>query len=479
MNSNLRNLTIDSKQSSDYYRKGHSCAHQDIPPAKRTKRRGKASLSAKGVEMPNALTLAATNKSSIPNARRGDTFPPIGKTGENWTNQAKTLITLDWLEIKIDAGNLRLEIFNSKGTYTFGKGTELFKLELLPFGGKIYRTGAAIYYGAQKIGIVHFDGLFGNLAGTAKLQIENACFYEDFAHITLQYIIHTFVKSIGSKILGVLRVDVALDGQQFGNFAYNVGECHITPIRQKSLQPAHFSLKGAKREIMGFSYGSRQSGRLIRCYNKDREIAEKSKHKTYILDYFKANGQRQSKAPVWRLEHELRTDFLKTVDGFTWEHLFDKKKLLGLVQVASNGFFEWVHGDVIRNAPNASQRQKRLQRAERIQVIDFAQVKTDNYQRIKSKPKPKTDRTAKIMIKQLALSAAICDEREPEKAISYAKVAGLLMNENDLRAYVARKTHFWQPQFEREAWRRGIPVNSMVDLADLAASLTELQTMYI
>jgi hypothetical protein len=96
--------------------------------------------------MPNALTLAATNKSSIPNAKRGDTFPPIGKTGENWTNQVKTLITLDWLEIKIDAGNLRLEIFNSKGTYTFGKGSELFKLELLPFGGKTYRTGAAIYY---------------------------------------------------------------------------------------------------------------------------------------------------------------------------------------------------------------------------------------------------------------------------------------------------------------------------------------------
>jgi len=322
----------------------------------------------------------------------GATFPPTGKTGENWTTQAKTLITLDWLELKISIGQLCLEMFNSKGTCTFGGGTELFKLELLPFGGKTYRTGAALYYGAQKIGIIQFDSIFENLIGTAKLQIENACFYEDFAEITLQYIISTFVKSIGSKVLGVLRVDIALDGYQFADFAYSVGECHITPIRQKSLQSAHFSLKDAKRVITGFGYGSRQSGRMFRVYDKEREIAEKSKHKIYILDYFQANGLRKTKGNIWRLEAELRTDFLKTIDGFTWEHLFDKKKLLGLVQVATNGFFEWVQADVIRNAANASQRQKRLQRAERIQVIDFAQIKTDNYQRIKTKAKPKTDR---------------------------------------------------------------------------------------
>lgn len=460
--SNVRKSQRDSKPSKDYSHRGHCCASQGIIPAN-------------GKEVPNPSTLAAT----ISNSSGGHTLPPIGKTGENWTDRAKNLLGIDWLELKIDVGNLRLEIFNSKGTYTFGKGTELFKLELLPFGGKTYRTGATIYYGTQKIGIVHFDSIFENLRGTAKLQIDNPCFYEDFAHLTLQYIIHIFVKSIGSKVLAVLRVDIAIDGHQLRDFAYNVGECHITPIRQKSFKPAHFSLKGAKREIMGFSYGSRQSGRLIRCYDKDREITEQSQHKSYILDYFKANGLRKTKGNVWRLEYELRTDFLKTVDGFTWEHLFNKKKLLALAQVATNGFFEWVNAEVIRNAPNASQLQKRLQRAERVRVINFNQVKTDSYQRIKSKVKPKTDRTAKIMIKQLALSAALCAESEPEKALNYAKVAGLLMNENNLQAYVTRKTHFWQPQFEREAWRRGIPVNSMVDLGDLATSLQILQNVHV
>lgn len=416
-------------------------------------------------------------------------FPPIGKTGENWTNPQKSIITLDWLELKLDVGKLRLEIFGNKGTYIFGKGTELFRLELLPFGGKTYRTGAAVYYGPQKIGTIHFDSIFENLKGTAKFQIENTAFYEDFAHLTLQYIIHIFVKSIGSKVLGVLRADVAIDGHQFRDFAYNVGECHITPIRQKSFKPAHFSLKGAKREIMGFSYGSRQSGRLIRCYDKDREIMEQSQHKSYILDYFKANGLRETKGNVWRLEYELRTDFLKTVADFTWEHLFDKKKLLALAQVATNGFFEWVNADVIRNAPNASQLQKRLQRAERVRVIDFSQVKIDGYMRMKKKQKRTaceilfgraiTERSSKIMIKQLALSAALCAESEPEKALNYAKVAGLLMDGNDLKEYVVSKTHFWAPEIERQAWRRGKDVNSMMDLNDLATSLQNLQNLYI
>ncbi|WP_421799467.1 hypothetical protein [Haliscomenobacter sp.] len=406
-------------------------------------------------------------------------FPPIGKTGENWTTPQKTLITLDWLELKLDSGFLSLEAFSSKGICRFGKGTEVYNLELLPFGGKTYRTGAVVYYGNTKLGTIHFDSIFENLAKTAKFQIENAAFYDDWANLTLHYLIQNFVKCIGSKVLGVLRADIALDGHQFADFAHNVGECHITPLRQKSLHSAHFSLKDAKREITGFSYGSRQSGRLIRCYNKSREIAEKSKHKSYILDYWKVNQVNQSAGNIWRLEYELRTDFLKTVDGFSWDQLFDKKRLLGLSQVATNGFFEWVHADVIRNAKNASQRQKRLQRAERIRVVDFSQVQTNNYQRIRAKQKPKTDRTAKIMIKQLALSAALCTESEPEKALNYAKVAGLLMEGNDLQSYVAMKNYFWQPQFEREAWRKGRGVNSMLDIANLATSLTDLQNVYV
>ncbi|WP_421794927.1 hypothetical protein [Haliscomenobacter sp.] len=408
-------------------------------------------------------------------------FPPIGKTGEKWTNQKKTLIGLDWLELKLEVGHLSLEAFNQKGTCTFVKGSEFYSLELLPFGGKTYRTGAAVYYGNSKMGTVHFDSIFENLSKTAKLQLENTVFYDDFAEITLHSIISNFVKAIGSKILSVLRADIALDCPQFGAFARSVDQMQIVPIRASSMKGGNcaYNYSNFERECTGFSYGSRSSGRLIRCYDKSREITEKSQHKTYILDYWKANGLNDVKGNIWRLEYELKTDFLKTVCGFEWSHLFDKKRLLALTEVATKSFFEWVPADALRNAPNAHQRQKRLQRAEKITVIDFDQVQTENYQRIKAKAKPKTDRTVKIMIKQLSLSAALTAENDLEKALNYAKVAGLLMEQNDLQSYVVRKTHFWKPQIEREAWRQGRAVNPMIDLPNLATSLVELQNMYV
>jgi len=233
------------------------------------------------------------------------------------------------------------------------------------------------------------------------------------------------------------------------------------------------------RVTTGFSYGSRSSGRLFRCYNKSLEICQKSNHKYYILGYWQNNNLDQAGGDIWRLEAELRSDFLKTVDGFTWGHLFDKKRLLSLFQAATKNYFEFVDMSVAEGANNAAQRKKRFQRAKRIKVIDFTEVHTDGYQRRKIEKKPKTDRTAKIMIKQLALSAALTAENEPEKALNYAKAAGLMMDENGLQEYVIRKTHFWAPQIEREAWRAGKSVNSLVNLGNLAASLIDLQNCYV
>lgn len=134
---------------------------------------------------------------------------------------------------------------------------------------------------------------------------------------------------------------------------------------------------------------------------------------------------------------------------------------------------------VVDDTNNAAQRKKRFQRAKRIKVIDFSEVHTETYQRTKIVQKPKTDRVAKIMIKQLTLSSALTSEDEPGKALHYALAAGLLMEGNELQAYVARKTHFWQPQIEREAWRAGKSVNSMLDLGNLATSLLDLQNIYV
>lgn len=411
----------------------------------------------------------------------GGGFLPKSKTGEKGTITRKTLINLDWLDLKFSAGNLSLECFNQYGQTFFYSGNEAYRLDLLPGGGKTYRSKADVFYGDSKLGTIEFDSIFENLAETAKFHVENSAFYDEWANVCLGSIIENFAKSIGSEVLGVLRADIALDGRQFEAFGWNVYHHDILPIRPGSMKGGHWATdkQHLTRIATGFSYGSRSSGRLFRCYDKSLEISENSKHKTYILDYWKENNLEQVGGHVWRLEAELRSDFLKTVEGFTWEHLFDKKRLLSLFQVATKNYFEFVDMSVADGTNNAAQRKKRFQRAKRIKVVDFDQVHTDGYQRRKIEKKPKTDRTAKIMIKQLALSAALTAENEPEKALNYAKAAGLMMDENGLQEYVIKKTHFWKPQIEREAWRAGKSVNSMVDLVNLATSLQNLQNCYV
>jgi hypothetical protein len=392
-----------------------------------------------------------------------------------------SLITLDYLELLLSIGNLSRECFNQKGIAVFYHGNECYKLELLPFGGKKWRSAANVYYGDELLGTLHFDSIFETLADKAKFKLENSTFYGQWADITQGSITSNFAKSFGSEVLSVLRADVALDGCKYGDFAHKVYYHEVVPLRPSSLKGGHWSTdkQNWQRINTGFGYGSRQGGRFFRCYDKSLEISEKSTHKVYILDYWQNNNLDQAGGHVWRLEAELRSDFLKTVDGFTWEHLFDKKRLLSLFQVATKNYFEFVDEIHIRGTKNAEQLKKRLQRAEKIQVIDFSEVHTETYQRVTAEKKPKTDRTAKIMIKQLALSAALTAETEPEKALNYAKAAGLLMEENSLEDYVMKKTHFWAPQIEREAWRRGKGVNSMLDLVNLATSLQNLQNLHV
>lgn len=408
-------------------------------------------------------------------------FLPKSKTGEKGTITPKTLINLDWLDLKLSAGNLSLECFNQYGQTFFYSGNEAYRLDLLPFGGKTYRSKADVFYGDSKLGTIEFDSIFENLAETAKFHVENSAFYDEWANVCLGSIIENFAKSISADVVGVLRADVALDGRQFEAFGWNVYHHDILPIRPGSMKGGHWATdkQHLTRVNTGFKYGSRSSGRLFRCYDKSLEISENKKDKSYILNYWNANNLDQVGGHVWRLEAELRSDFLKTVEGFTWEHLFDKKRLLGLFQVATKNYFEFVDMSVTEGINNAAQRKKRFQRAKRIKVVDFTQVHTDGYQRRKIEHKPKTDRTAKIMIKQLALSAALTAENEPEKALNYAKAAGLLMDENGLQEYVLKKTHFWAPQIAREAWRAGKSVNSLVDLGNLAASLIDLQNCYV
>lgn len=372
---------------------------------------------------------------------------------------AKALVSLDTVEFRFTDSCLTVGMFahTGRGYCEVGKGTERYGLELLPNGAKNFRSGCKVYYGKEELGKLFWDGIFKELAGVTKFELNNRQLYDTWNDLLLQDVVNGLAKAINAKIDGVLRVDIAIDSAAFGVFADQVvKDRSLMPVRPSSLKGNNGYIDLFSGAVNGFTYGSRNSGRFIRCYNKSREIREKSTHKSYILDYWKANSLEQP-GDVFRIETELRSQFLKTIQDFQWIDLFDKKSLLKVVQTAHNKFFEWIPRTLEHDQTDQATKAailKKNQRAERVQVINFDQVKTDTYQRLKAKSY-EGKKTKQLVVKQLLGLAALTPDNEHEKAFNYVMAACQMMDEFELKNYIHYKSFQWKKEFEQKSMIKG------------------------
>jgi hypothetical protein len=344
-----------------------------------------------------------------------------------------------------------------------GKGTERYGLELLPSGGKNFRSGCKVYYGKDEFGKLFWDGIFKDLEGVTKFELNNRQLYDTFNYTNLKSLIEGLASGIGAKIEGLFRVDIAIDSAEFGQFADKVvkDRC-LFPIRPSSMKGHNGYIDLFSGAVNGFTYGSRNSGRYIRCYNKSREISEKSTHKSYILDYWKAN-QLEQPGDIFRIETELRSKYLKLA-GFQWTDIFDKKGLLKIVRDAHRKFFEFIprrpehdhYFQVDKKTREAmmKQNQRDKKRDENIPIIDFDQVKTDAYQRLKPKSY-EGQKTKQLVVKQLLGLAALTPDKEHEKAFNYVQAACQMMDDFELKNYIHYKSFQWKQEFKRKSMTKG------------------------
>ena len=387
----------------------------------------------------------------------------VDNTGGNAQNQvpqtAKALVSMDTVEFRFTGGNLTVGMFasNGRGYCEVGKGTERYGLELLPAGGKNFRSGCKVWYGKEELGKLFWDGIFKELEGVTKFELNNRQLYDTWNDILLKDVVKGLAAGIGAQIAGVLRVDIAIDSAAFGSFADQVvKDRSLMPVRPSSLKGNSGYIDLFSGAVNGFTYGSRNSGRYIRCYNKSREIREKSTHKSYILDYWKAN-QLEQPGDIFRIETELRSQFLKSLQNFQWTDLFDKTSLLKVVQTAHNKFFEWIPRTLEHDQTDKATKAailKQNQRAERVQVINFDQVKTDGYQRIKAKSY-EGQKTKQLIVKQLLGLAASTPDNEHEKAFNYVMAACQMMDDFELKNYIHYKSFQWRKEFERKSMTKG------------------------
>ena len=384
-------------------------------------------------------------------------------SGGNAQNQVPqkvgALVSMDTVEFRFTGGNLSVGMFasNGRGYCEVGKGTERYGLELLPAGGKNFRSACKVYYGKEELGKLFWDGIFKELEGVTKFELNNRQLYDTWNDILLEDVVKGLAAGIGAKIAGVLRVDIAIDSAAFGSFADQVvKDRSLMPVRPSSLKGNSGYIDLFSGAVNGFTYGSRNSGRYIRCYNKSREIREKSTHKSYILDYWKAN-QLEQPGDIFRIETELRSQFLKSLQNFQWTDLFDKTSLLKVVQTAHNKFFEWIPRTLEHDQTDKATKAailKQNQRAERVQVINFDQVKTDGYQRIKAKSY-EGQKTKQLIVKQLLGLAASTPDNEHEKAFNYVMAACQMMDDFELKNYIHYKSFQWRKEFERKSMTKG------------------------
>ena len=407
------------------------------------------------------------------------------------------IVTPDWLDLKLEdnfSEKIQFQYIRKTGWCTIGEAKGIYSLEMLHGGGSSYRKGANVHYLARnpeegekprtyKIGTLVWDGMFADIKGTAKLHIEGRWFYEQILDNTLLEIIQNLLHLLNSPVIGVIRADIAFDSLDNGKLVNKIASGKITPVKPDSLGTLYSKMMLGKRIELGNTMGSRQYGRLIRCYNKSAELnANKDKAKGMrIREYWHAHGVMDNREDVFRVEFELRHNYLKKFKDLVWTDFFNPEKLVKIAERAALNFFDFVPTSVLGDLRGALSPEKQkeayklLEKAKKkgkcVKTIDFAKVKTDGYTLNKTQVSPPTSRAQQQAAKQMIVSASL--HKDDKKAEKYKAAAALLMRDCDLQNYIISKNMFWGDFIAREAKRRNVPINPIIDLSNIAQSLQD------
>jgi len=399
------------------------------------------------------------------------------------------IVTLDWLDLKLEdnfSDKIQVQFIGRTGWSTIGEANGIYSLEMLHSGGSSYRKAANVHFCLPnertfKLGTLYWDGTFADIQGTAKLHIDGRWFYEEIPGTNLLEIIQNLFHLLNSPVIGVIRADIAFDSLDNGKLANKVAAGKITPVKPDSMGTLYSKMVLGKRIELGFLMGSRFYGRLIRCYNKSAELnSSKDQLKPMrVRERWHAHGLMDNREDVFRIEFELRHNYLKKFKDLVWTDFFAPAKLVKIAERAALNFFDFVPTSVLGELRGASspkgqkEAYKLLEKAKKagkcVKTIDFAKVKTDGYTLNKSQTSLPTSRAQQLAAKQLIVSAALNPDNQ--KAEKYKTAAAQLMDDCQLQNYIASKNMFWADFIAREAKRRNVSINPAIDLSNIAQSL--------
>lgn len=270
------------------------------------------------------------------------------KKYSNFRTQDKLLINIDWLTLNI------YDNFTMTTDTDFVYKSGNFALKREEKRTALYNTIVSVHYKGQ-----YFAEITCNPHNVlmspdrAHVKFENYLLYADnFKEKVFEFLNEFDLMRHGVR---VSRLDIAVDGAKISPFIndyyFKESTCNFQRVRKT--QNIKFSNDVSQHEILNKNvsawyvgdFGDRKKGRkktprFVRVYNKLAELEQKKGKKDYILNYYKLNGFDLSKG-VERFEVELKPKFLQTLDGFHFEQIFDKKRLIDIFQTSIKGFFEF------------------------------------------------------------------------------------------------------------------------------------------
>lgn len=285
----------------------------------------------------------------------------IYKKYGNFRNQKRTLLTIDWLQVNIK------DLFSTiqyDQNNLFEKDNFVF--ELTPHLTQNFKKLVYIYYEGIKVLELSYENRHPIiLKGRAMIKFENELFYSNEYHEIWQKFNNSF-KCIDPKIT---KIDLAVDGVNFHKFINN--HLKVKNYTQKQLKyegikkdckrvndidnitPVYTTTRDSYRnKYDSFTIGDRgargktrkddrkRSTRYVRYYNKSAELLTHKGKKDYISTYFKENGL-NNKKDIYRFEISIQSKFIKQLDGFTFNDIFKKDKLISLFRTSLKNFFEF------------------------------------------------------------------------------------------------------------------------------------------
>lgn len=305
-------------------------------------------------------------------------------------NQYHSFITLDWLQVtyKTKSAELLNEDFSGlveNETVSFADNVQMI---FLGIGDKFYKYRGEVFVDGESICYILFQPRSKILADDlVNLTLKNELLYTTY----WQQVLEVISTTLALQFNNITRLDIAIDTDRkrfdvmdFIN-KYLFEDSNIVRTGKKELR--YEQLDDKTKRFGGFQVGNMAQDKMIKGYDKTKEIEDSSKKK-YISDCWSKSGFGEN-VRMFRVEMRLKAKAIKRIKDFDFSSLDSSSYIASIFMFHARNTLDFRY--------RTSEKQN-VCNMEKVQLIDYDKLGAVKLERVKKVPK-NSDRTARIVTK--------------------------------------------------------------------------------